>query len=245
MIDVQLRTDTEVRIEAKGPLKLGVLGGMGPGSTVRFLQEIVDATDAENDQDHIPFVMYMATQVPDRTDAYMHKGESPLESLVDGIEKLQMSGADFIAIPCNSAHLWYDEIVARTGANVLNMIELALEEINQGYRVGVIGTTLTVNSKLYEMPLSRRRIDVILPENQDFVMDQIRSVKSGNYKSARENMRRIADELVSRGATHILHACTEVSIALERNDISVPQIDPMRIMARKCVEMAGGKLKTA
>lgn len=221
----------------------GILGGMGPESTVKFIHDIVNATEAQRDQDHIPLLLYMATQVPDRVEAFLGKGPSPVDSLFEGICSLKSSGADFIAIPCNSAHLWFDELVARTGAQILNMIDLALSEIHTGYRVGIIGTTLTVKSRLYENPLSERGIEVVLPEDQDFVMEQIRGIKAGKTSMARNNIQEIADQLVGLGATHILYACTEISFAVDRKDISVPAIDPMMIMARKCVELAGGRLK--
>ena len=44
--------------------KIGVLGGMGPEATILFQRRLVKVVPAKEDQDHIPLLIDMNTQVP-------------------------------------------------------------------------------------------------------------------------------------------------------------------------------------
>lgn len=223
---------------------LGILGGMGPASTVLFLNKIVDNTDAAEDQDHLPIILYSNPQVPDRTNAYKGRGVSPIEALVKGIDTLVGAGADIIAIPCNSAHLWMSEMRIRTGADIIDMIQLTVDKFKEKDRVGILGTTLTIESKLYENLLIRKGVEVLLPSDQDFIMKQIRMIKASNISLARENLKTQAEILVDKGATHILAGCTEVPLALSQEDLGVPYIDPLDMLAVASIKAVGGTLKS-
>src|SRR5580658_3430472 len=88
--------------------RLGVLGGMGPLASAQFMLRLTLLTPAERDQDHIPAVLWSDPRVPDRTAAMQGAGEDPLPWLLRGIAALRQAGCGAIAIPCNTAHGWYD-----------------------------------------------------------------------------------------------------------------------------------------
>lgn len=222
---------------------LGILGGMGPEATVHFFEKIVETTEANTDQDHIPVIVYSDPRVPDRTLAFLGKGKSPLEDLLKGIKKLEESGASLIAIPCNSAHLWLKEMRESTRVEILNMVDIAVEKFGRHDRVGLIATTLTVESRLYESPLVARGVEVLLPEDQESVMEHIRLIKGGEKEKAREYLLGVADELIDSGATHILAGCTEVPLVLKKHDLRVPFVDPMEDMAAVCVTRMGASVR--
>jgi len=226
-----------------GKKLLGILGGMGPEATVYFFKKIVEFTEAERDQEHIPIMIYNYPQIPDRVCAYVGCGESPLRELINGVKKLQSAGADIIAIPCNSAHLWLKEIQENTNLEILNMIELTVSSIKQASKVGLLATTLTVNSGLYETPLRKKGIEVLLPDNQEFVMEQIRLIKRGQVIEAKKNLLKIVDNFIDDGASHILAGCTEIPLALNNNKLQIPLIDPMDALATECIIRLGGRLK--
>lgn len=90
---------------------IGVLGGMGPAATVDFLAKLVRLTPAHRDQDHIPVVVVSDPRVPDRVGPIMQgHGPSPLDALCRAISTLEQAGAACIAIPCHTAHFWYDQM---------------------------------------------------------------------------------------------------------------------------------------
>src|ERR1700735_4777136 len=91
---------------------LGVLGGMGPLASAQFMLRLTLLTPASRDQDHIPTVLWSDPRVPDRTRRHLAGGDDPLPRLLRGIAGLRNAGCGAIAIPCNTAHAWYDAMQA-------------------------------------------------------------------------------------------------------------------------------------
>ena len=80
--------------------RIGILGGVGPEATIELYREIIRATPASSDQDHLPCIIIINPQVPDRTEAILRKGPSPVPELVKTSVDLDRAGADFIVMPC-------------------------------------------------------------------------------------------------------------------------------------------------
>ncbi len=127
---------------------LGVLGGMGPLATVDFLRKLIEETPAARDEDHIPVVAWSVPQIPDRPAAIAGNGASPLPALLDGIRTLKQAGAVAIAIPCNTAHYWYDDMVREGGLPIIHIADAALAELAaqriKGTTIGLIATKGTL-----------------------------------------------------------------------------------------------------
>ena len=225
---------------------VGILGGMGPAATGDLYLKIVAETPADSDQDHIPVVIYSDPRVPDRTDALLYGGEDPVPWLVRGASKLESMGADFIVIPCNTAHAFLDEVEPLIGVPVLSMLETAADAIAAGYpgvrRIGLLATTGTIRAGIYQDALSRRGLEVIVPTEElleHCVMPAIRAVKANNrHTSVRSRLVEAADYLERRGAHAILAACTEIPVILTADDISLPLIDATEELAKASVREA-------
>ena len=93
---------------------LGVLGGVGPLATIYFADLVVKMTDAKTDQEHIAMVILNHSSIPDRTDYILDKTKpNPLPVMIKDAKLLEDDNCDFIVIPCNTAHYFYDEIQNR------------------------------------------------------------------------------------------------------------------------------------
>ena len=103
-----------VKQELSGKKTIGILGGMGPEATVNLFNLIVSLTKAEKDNEHIPIIIINNPKIPDRTDAIINDRESPLPSLIKAAQKLEKVGADFIVMPCITAHYYYHLLYHRT-----------------------------------------------------------------------------------------------------------------------------------
>ena len=97
---------------------VGILGGMGPLATVELFRLIVSNTESSNDQGHIRIIIDNNPQIPDRTNAILNGGESPVNALVKSASMLKNDGADFLIIPCNTSHYYIDEISRNAGIDV-------------------------------------------------------------------------------------------------------------------------------
>ncbi len=125
------------------PRVLGVLGGMGAAATALFYQEITTHTQAACDQQHIDTLILSHASLPDRTQAIVTHRDAPLqEALIQDAETLERLGADLIAMPCNTAHRYFDAVQSALAVPLLNMVEesvaKALARGGDGRDVGVL-----------------------------------------------------------------------------------------------------------
>ena len=226
---------------------------MGPEATAYFFSLIIKHTAATRDQDHIPVLIYNLPQIPERTPAILGKGPSPVPLLRKGVRTLARAGADFIVVPCVSAHAFLPQIRRASPVPILSLVEEALvnaEKANPRLkRAGLLASTGTVRSGLFAKTFSKAGIEIITPkdEEQSRVMEAVfgkRGVKAGFTKGRpRRLVLDIARRLVRRGAGAIIAGCTEIPLVLVDEDITVPLIEPMRAAARASILKAGHRLK--
>src|SRR5271156_4769878 len=123
---------------------LGVLGGMGPLASAHFMVRLTLLTPATRDQDHVPAVLWSDPRVPGRTGEHLKGGEDPLPWLVHGIQGLRRAGCGAIAIPCNTAHGWYDQMSKAAEVPILHIVDAAARELRRfGIARGRIGLMAT------------------------------------------------------------------------------------------------------
>ncbi len=225
---------------------IGVLGGMGPAATADFYQKIIRATPAKGDQDHLKVLIFSNPQVPDRTAAIRGEGPDPLPVLVASAQVLIQGGADLITIPCVTAHHYYDSLQQAVHVPILHLIgetvTAVLADSPHVRRLGLLATTGTLQTRLFERYFEPRGFTLIAPEPEvqiSCVMEAIYVVKHGDPReTAVRLIRRASAHLESRGAEAILAGCTEVPLILQDGDVSIPVIDPTWYLAQAAVRYA-------
>ncbi|HEX5802293.1 MAG TPA: amino acid racemase [Azospira sp.] len=223
---------------------VGILGGMGPLATADFLRKLVECTPARTDQEHIPVVVYSVPQIPDRSDAIMQRGPSPLAALLHGAEVLRRAGAGCLAIPCNTAHFWADQVTDGSALPVLHIADAVVRELAAtsppGATVGILGTAGTLAAGIYQQRLQRHGWRTATPsadEIERLLMPGIRAVKRGDLAGGGRLLAAAAGALQARGASRLILACTEIPPALAAVDAAglPPRIDATACLAAACV----------
>jgi len=224
---------------------IGILGGMGPEATADLFYRIIRATPVEKDQDHIHVIIESNSKVPDRTPAILGTGPSPAPILVETGKRLERSGADFLIVPCNTAHYFIPEVQKELGIPILHMINLSAEYIAKKYpnvkKAGLLASDGTLVSKLYHNSYAEQGIEIVAPSesSQRDVMDAIyKYIKTGDLETGGELLNRVSLELIEAGADSVLCGCTEVSLVLHDGDLSVPVVDPLQVLAEEAVKLA-------
>ncbi|MDB5368699.1 MAG: Aspartate racemase [Roseomonas sp.] len=229
---------------------LGVLGGMGPLASAQFMLRLTLLTPAQRDQDHIPAILWSDPRVPDRTAARLGGGEDPLPWLARGVAGLEAAGAGAIAIPCNTAHGWYDELRATTRLPILHIVEAAAQDLaRQGItrgRIGVMGTAATLAMRLYQPWLEGLGYEVIVPdaaEMEALVTPGIALVKANRVESAYAPLAEAAANLRARGAAAVVLGCTEIPLGIlagPHAEIGLPLVDTIDALALAAIRWARG-----
>jgi len=227
---------------------VGILGGMGPEATIDLFAKIVHSTPASRDQDHLRIIIDNNPRIPDRQEAILEGGPSPVPHLIETARNLEAVGADFIVMPCNTAHYWIEEIRKAVRIPVIDMIKETAEEVARLYpssrTVGLLAATGTVRSGLYQRRLLDVGIRMVSPSDDDqaALMRVIYAVKSGNSSKSSAAAIEIGQRLVAAGAEAVIAGCTEIPLILGAGDLSIPIIDATEVLAKRAVEIAQGSL---
>jgi aspartate racemase len=227
--------------------RVGVLGGMGPMATADFFRKLIEETPAQRDQDHLPVVIYSVPQMPSRDKAITQGGESPFPQMLAGLHALKQQRADFVAIPCNTAHFWYEDLCREGGIPILHIVDAVCDELSHGHSIegpiGLLSTEATLLSRIYHDRLLQRGIELIVnppEERAAFINPGIELVKCGRLEEAGIAVQRAVACLLERGAKKLILGCTELPVALEAIDSPSKEncIDATRALARASVSRA-------
>ncbi len=220
---------------------VGVLGGMGPRATADFFQKLIDLTPARRDQDHLRVIIDSNPAIPDRSRHILEGGEDPTADLVATARNLESAGADFLVIPCNTAHHFLEAIRRSVRIPVLDITEVVAERAAGLERVGLLATRATVLSGLYHRALARRHCEVLVPSEprQELVNRAIFAVKAGDLGGlVRGWVREAGQELVDRGAQALVLGCTEIPLVIDPAEWPVPVLDSTALLAQAAVREA-------
>lgn len=224
---------------------VGILGGMGPLATIDIFSKIVKATPAKKDWEHLRIIIDNNPKIPSRTRAVILGEESPLSAMIETARNLERAGANFIILPCNSAHFYFNDLQSAVNVPILNIIEITANFLAQNPNnfktVGVLGGLVTIDKRLYETPLKNHDITMIVPdeENQKIVSSVIEGIKIGKSEdSLVKDIAAVSKTLAVKGAQCVILACTELSILLDGKSIGIPMIDANVLLAEEAVKMA-------
>jgi aspartate racemase len=228
-----------------GEKTIGILGGMGPEATADLFHRIIRATPVKRDQDHFHVIIDSNAKIPDRTPAILGTGPSPFSIILETGKNLESAGADFLIMPCNTAHYFYEQLQEQLKVPLIHMIRTSAEYFVNNYpelkNSGLIATDGTIASQLYNTAYLEKGVKISTPteKSQREVMEAIYThIKSGNLKKGKKIVKRVAQELVTAGSNSVICGCTEISLVLHKGDLTVPIIDPLQILAEKVVELA-------
>jgi len=222
---------------------VGILG-LCPYATCDFYRKILDATPAKKDWEHIRILIDNNPKIPSRGRCLELGEADPTPFMREAIRKLKDYGADFVIIPCNTAHYFFEGVVTNLGVPVLNMVEETSKYVlckQTGLTaIGLVASRITTESKLFDRYFNPEGVKVMsLPKEQSHISEIIEEVKTGNdSNSTRAEIKEIAKKLIINGAEAVIVGCTELSLLLRDGDLSVPIYDSNTILAEIAVSKA-------
>ncbi len=222
---------------------IGIMGGMGPAATKDTFEKIINLTDASKDREHLHIIIDNNTEIPDRTDFIMGSGESPIVEMVRSAIKLELMGAEYIIIPCNTAHFFYDDIIKFTKSKVLNMIEETAifsktyyPENSEFLLLSTIGTYV---SEVYKNVFENHGLKILEPFDIDkkILMRWIYGIKAGIYVSE-EEFSTLINKYIRDSNLPVILGCTELSSLTGVFGLEKGFIDPVSIIVKHCIGIA-------
>lgn len=225
---------------------VGIIGGMGPLATADLFTKIVKMTDAAGDQEHLHVIIDNNTAIPDRTRAILYGGENPLDQLIASADRLYKADADFLIMPCNTAHYFYPALSQAAKIPILNMLEETAAFLNARdiSKTGLLATDGTIQSGVYARALKKYGIEMLIPD-PDGQMEVMRiiydGVKAGNQDLDVSAFKAVCQKLLDDGAQTLILGCTELPLAFSMYHILLPNTDPTSVLAAAAIHCAGAR----
>lgn len=222
-------------------LSAGIVGGLGPETSSKLALELNRRVIAQTQRQ--PDIVLVNVPVSKETELAFIRGQSQgnmKDLLVDAVGRLNQTGVDFIIVPCNTVHVLIDEMRNASSVPVLSIIEETVAVCKQKNvsQVGILGSSSTIKTKLYQQGLEQESITVISPSAalQSIVDEAIKEILHGDANKAKQQLIQVASELISKGAELVVLGCTDLGIALKDGDCEVPLVDSLEVLSQSTVK---------
>lgn len=217
---------------------VGIIGGMGPVATNDLYRKIIENTEANNDCEHLHVIIDSNTKIPDRTSFIINGGEDPSKALVRSALKLEYMGADFIIMPCNTAHYFIDEIKKYAEIPVLNIIKATAEYIQSEHikKPLLLATEGTYKTGIYKTIFEKEGMAILYPNRNEktIINEAIYKVKSNDF-SGYESLIEIINNHRDEGIDGIILGCTELPVLFKDKIIDISLVDPTLALAKAAI----------
>ncbi|CUX92408.1 amino acid racemase [Bacillus velezensis] len=210
----------------------------GQKSTGPFVDKVVDECQkiygAIHDMD-FPHMMIYSCPKP----FYMNKplNHTDMENaIIKGAVKLEKTGVDFIAIPCNTAHLYFNQIKKSISVPLLNMIDETIKKIPKGSKkAALLATVPTVQSGIFQEALNREGYDFLHQDSWQIYVDQIiEKIKQGQIDEAGTLYDELHHDLAEKADTVII-ACTDLNMVTDQKRSGLTIVDSSACLAQAIV----------
>lgn len=222
--------------------KVGIIGGLGPETTAKFYMRVV--LSCSKISGVRPKVIISNVAIPldiEKDIITMAKNkEKILPLLINSAVELEKAGADFIVIPCNTVHVFIEKIRKSVNVPVLSIIEEASDflQAQDVKSVGLLGTKLTINGKLFDRRFNDKNIKTVTPNksSQSKLGKIINNlVNNTQNKNDEGELSEIIYKLFDKKADCILLACTDLQLLITNNK-RARIFDTMDILARSTIK---------
>lgn len=216
---------------------IGILAGMGPHSTAPFVDLLVDQCQrqygAREDADFAPMLIY-SLPTPFHADRPIDHGAMET-ALHAGLAVLERAGADFMAIACNSAHVYHAQLARRARVPLLNMVELTVAALPATTgSVAVVGARSTLDSGMYQAAIAARGFacaDPVWQDQVDAILAMLRGAPAGSTLDAA--WQSLASRIAAAGAETIVMACADLSAL--KLPLEATVVDATDCLAREAI----------
>lgn len=229
---------------------IGILAGMGPRSTAPFLDLVISECQlqygAKNDED-FPHMMIYSLPTPFYVDRPIDH-DIMKRTIIEGLKKLEDIGAGFIAMPCNSAHIYFEELKKAINIPLLNIVEETTKHLPRvPQKVTLFSTQSTFDASIYQIGISNAGHEFYFKaEWQSKLNSLIQKIKIN--KNDKENLviwNELMEEANKEAIESIIIACTDLNVVIDKYISNINIIDSSKCLAsaviREYLNLNGNK----
>lgn len=217
--------------------KLGLVGGMGPESTIPYYHDIVYGVQERLGKSLFPELTIESVNVFEVLRLCGEKNYDELtEYLLNAINNLSKSGADFAALSANTPHIVFDRLKEQSPIPLISIVEATCEETKRRKlkKIGLLGTIFTMTGDFFKEPFGKQGIQVVIPSEKEMEIINDKISNELELGIINEETLLYFQSVINRmkaedGIEAIVLGCTELPLLLNDGVSPVPCLDTMQI----------------
>lgn len=226
--------------------KIGLVGGISWTSTLDYYRYINEGINGKlGGLNFAECLIYSVNFNHFQQYNAAYNWDATFRLLADAAANLKKAGAEAIVLCANTAHIVADRIEAEVQLPLIHVVTATAQAIHQKglKKVGLLGTTYTMELDFYKDKLRANGIEPIIPEKQsdrDYIEDTLRDELGRGVLNpeTKRNYQALIQTLIDQGAEGIILGCTEIPLLIGQEDVSVPVFDTTKIHSLAAVEFA-------
>ncbi len=225
--------------------KLGLIGGMGPESTIPYYRDIVYGVQKQIGKDFFP---NMAIESVNVFDVLRLCGEGKYDELTQylmkAINSLISGGAEFIALSANTPHIVFDRLKEQSRVPLISIIDATRDEalrLNKR-RLGLLGTVFTMKGDFFKKPFTESGIEIFTPTDEEMAVINEKISCELEHGIVKDETLKLFQDIITRmlndyAIDGVILGCTELPLILNDSVSPVPCLDTMRIHVETLIDI--------
>lgn len=218
-------------------MKIGMIGGLGPESTLDYYRLIIEKYRENVRDGSNPEIIINSMDINVLLNMMANKEwDGVVKWLNEGLQDLYRAGADFAFISANTPHIVFDRVKELSPLPLISIIEETCNKTAQlGIeKIGLIGTKFTMESSFFQKVFDKSNIAIVVPteEEQVYIHHKLMTeIELGQFYDETRNgllaiVKRMIDEQGIRG---LILGCTELPLILKKDEFGIPFLNTTRI----------------
>ncbi len=224
-------------------MKIGMVGGIGPESTVDYYQRIIKLY-RENTGGEYPQIIIKSINMAAMLKLVSGKNWNGLAAmLIDAVDSLCDAGARFAFIASNTPHIVFEQVRLASPIPLVSIVKAARREAEkQGLKnVGLLGTLFTMQSDYYQAEFKKSGIEVIVPdeEEQNYIQQKLFSeIEEGIFlEDTQRGLLKIIKRMIDdKSIDGVVLGCTELPLILTKAEYGIPFLNTTEIHVYSVIE---------
>ena len=226
---------------------IGMIGGIGPESTIDYYKRLLDGTQKRNPGGPAPSIIINSIDLQKGLDLLgANKLDELTEYIVPEVMRLQSAGAEFGFLAANSPHIVFDDIARRSPLSLVSIVEATCVEAKaHGFKkLGLFGTRFTMHGRFYHDAFTREGLSLVVPsaDEQDYIHDKyLNELIPGKFlPQTREGLLAIARRMQDgEGIQALILGGTELPLILtDESALGIPFLDTTQIHVNAILDQA-------
>lgn len=216
----------------------GIIGGLGPASTVDYYNGIIKQYRAATTTDEYPHILINSVNMTDMIKSVADENYDELTlKLLTALEQLKRAGADFACMACNTTHIVFDSLKAVSPLPLISIVESAAQyALSRGFKRSLLtGTLFTMNNTFYQKEFKQKGLTCIVPtlEQRKCIQDIIfPDLENGIItQEMKEAFTKICVNIIQeQNDSHtpvdaVILGCTELPLLIHEGDLPLPLLN--------------------